>query len=105
MALTDNSIKALQLQNKSYKVSDKDGLYILVTKTGKYFRYDYKFSDKRKTLAFGVYPQTSLKEARAKLIDAKLKLQAGIDPNKKEIKNINTLQNIAIEWFDKQKNK
>lgn len=105
MALTDNAIKALQLKEKSYKVYHKDGLYILVTKTGKYFRYDYKFSDKRKTLAFGVYPKTSLKEARAKLIDAKLKLQVGIDPNKKEInKSINTFQNIALEWFDKQKN-
>ena len=105
MALTDNAIKALQLQEKSYKVSDKDGLYMLITKTGKYFRYDYKYQCKRKTIAFGVYPKTSLKEARAKLIDAKLKLQVGIDPNKKEInKSINMFQNISIEWFDKQKN-
>ena len=99
MALTDNAIKALQLKEKSYKVYHKDGLYILVTKTSKYFRYDCKFNEKRKTIAFGVYPETSLKEARTKLSEAKLKLQNKINPqNHKNCARYNSPHLFCISY-------
>jgi hypothetical protein len=41
--------------------------YVLIHTNGsKYFRLDYRFNGKRKTLALGVYPDTSLKQAREK---------------------------------------
>jgi hypothetical protein len=47
---------------------------------GKYWRYDYSFKDKRRTLAFGVYPDVSLGKAREHHHDARRMLAAGTDP-------------------------
>lgn len=46
------------------KHTDGGGMYLLVNATGKYWRMNYRFADKRKTLAFGVYPAVSLAKAR-----------------------------------------
>ena len=54
------------------------------TNGGKYFRYDYRFDGKRKTLAVGTYPVTSLKEARDKRDTAKKQIDGGIDPQRKQ---------------------
>ena len=56
---------------------------------GKYWRMNYQFQKKEKTLALGVWPQTSLVEARHKRDEAKMLLKSGKDPNlekKTEIK-------------------
>jgi hypothetical protein len=60
---------------------------------GKYFRYNYRFDGKRKTLAFGTYPATSLKDAREKRDTAIKQISGGIDPSetRKEIKAIKQL--------------
>jgi len=55
MSLTDTSIKTSKPKNTDYKMADEKGLYVLVRKAGKYFRLDYRFAGKRKTLALGVY--------------------------------------------------
>ncbi len=34
------------------KLSDSGGLYLLVKQSGKYWRLDYRFGDKRKTMAW-----------------------------------------------------
>ena len=56
---------------------------------GKYFRFDYRFNGKRKTSALGVYPDTSLKQAREKLDTARKQIAEGIGPkrNKKNRQN------------------
>ena len=54
MSLTDTAIRNAKYQNKQYKLTDEKGMYLLVTKAGKYFRLDYRFAGKRKTLALGV---------------------------------------------------
>ena len=46
------------------KHRDGCGMYLLVNKGSKYWRMDYRFADKRKTLALGVYPAVSLEKAR-----------------------------------------
>jgi len=56
MPLTDTAIRNAKPQNKQYKLTDEKGMYLLVNKAGKYFRLDYRFAGKRKTLAIGVYP-------------------------------------------------
>ena len=67
MALNDSFIR----QSAKYsgkksgnKYTDGGGMYLLVTAAGKYWRFNYRFEGKRKTLALGVYPVISLAEAR-----------------------------------------
>ncbi|SDC29318.1 protein of unknown function [Proteus mirabilis] len=54
--LTDTKLRSLKPQDKLYKVSDRDGLYVAVTKSGVIsFRYDYRFNGRRETVTFGRY--------------------------------------------------
>ena len=114
MPLTDTVIKKSNPKDIDYKLTDEKGMYLLVTKAGsKYFRLDYRFAGKRKTLALGVYPETSLKAARAKRDEARKLLSENIDPS--EAKKAQKLQLIADEkdsfqavaakWYEKMKSK
>lgn len=111
MPLTDTAIRNAKPKDKQYKISDERGLYLLVLKSGKYFRWDYRFMGKRKTLALGVYPDVSLAEAREKRDDARKLLKKDVDPSqhkkeatimKRELMQ-NDFETIAREWFKKQK--
>lgn len=46
------------------KHSDGGGMYLHVLAAGKYWRMNYRFVGKQKTLSLGVYPAVSLAEAR-----------------------------------------
>ena len=62
MPLTDIKIRSAKPREKSYKLSDSGGLYLEVSPSGgKYWRWKYRFAGKEKRLAFGVYPDVSLK--------------------------------------------
>lgn len=106
MPLTDIAIKKAQQQDKPYKLSDGEGMYLFVTSTGKYWRLDYRHLGKRKTLALGVYPTVTLAEARERKNVARKTLSNGVDPSnlKKEIRleaiksNAITFQLVAKEW-------
>ena len=91
---------------------DGAGLYLLINKTGgKYWRYNYRFMGKHKTLSIGVYPDISLKEARDLHHQAKRLLSDGIDPTQKKQldkslkieQSQNTFKAIALEWIDRQR--
>ena len=43
------------------KLSDGKGLYLLLNKSGKYWRFKYRFAGKEKSLSIGVYPDVTLK--------------------------------------------
>ena len=109
MPLTDTAIRNAKPQNKQYKLTDEKGMYLLVNKAGKYFRLDYRFAGKRKTLALGVYPEVKLAEAREKRDDARKMIASGIDPcqARKAQKSIqieqaeNSFEAIAREWHGK----
>ena len=111
MSLSSLKIKNAKYGDKPYKLSDSGGMYLLVNKSGKYFRFDYPFQGKRKTLALGVYPEISLAEARQKHREARKLLNDRIDPvqYKKDIKSKlqavvdNLFACIAREWFEKKK--
>jgi integrase len=113
MPLTDTAIRNAKLQNKQYKLTDGKGMYLLVNKAGKYFRLDYRFAGKRKTLALGVYPDVTLAEARQKRADARKMIANGIDPGqaRKIQKSIrieqteNSFEAIAREWHGKYSSK
>ena len=55
--LSVTAIKSAKCGDKPFKLYDGGGLYLLIhPKGGKYWRYDYRFVGKRKTLSIGVYP-------------------------------------------------
>ena len=109
MAISDTTIKAAKpMPDKAYKLSDEKGLHILINPNGsKYFRLKYRFAGKEKTLALGVYPETTLKQAREKRDEARKQIADGIDPseNKKAIKDSkvasasNSFEIVAREWY------
>ncbi len=114
MPLTDALIKNTKPKDTDSKLADEKGMYLLVKKSGaKYFRMDYRFAGKRKTLALGVYPETSLKEAREKCDEARRLIRNNIDPleEKKSQKlqliadSNNSFKAVAAEWHGKLKSK
>lgn len=105
--LSDIQVKNAKPQEKDYKLMDGFGLFLLVTPTnGKLWRFDYRYGDKRKVLAFGAYPAITLAEARQRREDAKKLLANGVDPGemKKALKSTdkdiaaNTFEVIARQW-------
>lgn len=107
MPLTDITCKNAQPEAKPRKIADGGGLYLEVMPNGrKYWRMKYRFSGKEKRLAFGVYPEVTLAEARDHRTEARKVLAAGNDPGetKKEAKRLtalkaaNNLEAIAREW-------
>ena len=63
--LTATAVQQAKGQSKAFKMQDGGGLYLLVNPNGsRYWRYNYRFPEKRKTLALGVYPDTSLAATR-----------------------------------------
>ncbi|WP_419174420.1 tyrosine-type recombinase/integrase [Desulfosediminicola sp.] len=111
MPLTDTAIRNAKPKEKPYKLTDGRGLYLLVNKSGKYFRWDYRFAGKRKTLALGVYPDIRLKEVREKHEDFRRLLAKDIDPMeyKKKVKAeihaevTHSFESVSREWFLKNK--
>ena len=110
MSLSATAIKNSKPKDKNYKLSDERGLYLLITTKGsKWWRLDYRFQKKRKTLSMGVYPDISLKEARERRDQARNQIANDIDPSevrktvKSEIHNQskNSFEVIAREWFVK----
>jgi integrase len=108
MALTDTFIKQTKDIGKTF---DGGGLYILVKEAGKYWRMDYRFLGKAKTLALGVYPAVGLAKARQRRDKARELLAEGIDPSEakktdkaaKLAASANTFELVAREWLAKTK--
>lgn len=107
MALTAMALTHAKPKEKSYKLSDERGLHLLVTPEGHhYWRFNYRFGGKYRTLAFGVYPDVSLAHARAKRDAARKILAAGEDPvewrkrqeREAKAKASDTFKVIAEEW-------
>ncbi len=110
--LTNTAAKQAKPKDKPYRLSDEKGLYLEVHSNGsKYWRLKYRYGGKEKRLAFGVYPEISLKRAHEKRSEARDLLADGIDPG--EVKRAEKLRRktlatdsfgaIAQEWFEKEK--
>lgn len=112
MALSDIQIKQAKAQAKDAWLSDEKGLRLLIKPNGsKYWRLKYRFENKQKTLALGVYPDVSLKAARASVMEAKQQIASGVDPSQqrqeaklaKEQDAVNNFASVASEWWEHQK--
>ncbi len=113
MPLTDTACKNAKPKDDGTpaKFTDEKGMHLLVNKTGKYWRLDYRFLGKRKTLALGVYPDTSLKQAREKRDEARRLIAEDIDPGEhrkvtkatSKLNAANSFEAVSQEWFAKYK--
>lgn len=80
MPLTDAQPRNAKPKDNPYKLTDGQGLYLLVNTDGaKYWRMNYRYGGKERTLAFGKYPQVTLAEARNKRAAARKLIDEGID--------------------------
>lgn len=79
--LTDTAIRKSKPGDKPVKLSDGGGLYLELHPNGsRYWRMKYRHAGAEKRLAFGVYPEVTLAEARACRDDARKLLANGTDP-------------------------
>lgn len=110
MPLTDTAIRNAKPSVKPVKMTDSGGLYLLLRPNGsRWWRLDYRYYGKRKTLSMGVYPDVGLKDARNKRDEARKLLASDVDPgeNRKAIKAAkilrsgNSFEIITREWFSK----
>ena len=110
--LTDTAVKALKPQRKLYKVSDRDGMYVVVQPSGAIvFRYDYRLNGRRETLTLGRYGPDglSLARAREKLIDAKRAISEGRSPaqekqhDKRRLKEAKRFGEFGEKWFQESR--
>ncbi len=110
MALNDIKCKNAKPKEKSYKLADEKGLYLEIMPNGsKYWRHKYRFNKKEKRIAYGVYPEVTLAEAREKRDISRKLLEQNIDPvsHKQEQKHLallnaeNTFEPLAREWHNK----
>ena len=54
--LTDAKVRAAKSRDKSYKLTDANRLYLLVTPSGgRLWRWNYDYDGKQKSMAFGAY--------------------------------------------------
>ncbi len=110
MALTETKVRNAKAGAKPFKLTDGGGLYLLVTPAGgRWWRFDYRFSGKRKTLSMGVYPDVSLKQARERRDDARRLVADSVDPGAarqleksgRASRASNSFELVAREWLGK----
>jgi integrase len=103
-------VKHAKPREKPYKLSDRDGLYLLVKPTGsRYWRMNYRFDGEQRTVSFGRWPEILLADAREMLLETRRLLARKIDPREqakldkiaKSIAATNTFQTVAEEWLEK----
>lgn len=112
--LTEDLVRAAEVRDRIYRIFDERGLYIEVSPKGsKYWRMKYTLGGREKRLAFGVWPEVSLEEARERRDVARRVIRDGSDPveKKKESKrqlmqrSENVFEVIAREWHENQRAK
>jgi hypothetical protein len=103
MALTDTFVRQVKHSGASAgdKHADGQGLFLLVKAAGKYWRMNYRFAEKQKTLALGVYPAVSLAKARKRRDEARELLADGIDPSQAKQDAKRSMNAAAAQTFEK----
>ncbi|MGH8130439.1 MAG: tyrosine-type recombinase/integrase, partial [Steroidobacteraceae bacterium] len=97
--LTDTQVRATKPRERSRRLADRDGLYLQIEPSGgRYWRFNYRYNGKQKTLALGVYPDVSLGKARLRLRVAREQLADGLDPAVRKRAVGKTFEAVAREW-------
>lgn len=110
MPLTVKAVEAAKPKNAVYRVGDGDGLYLEIPPKGaKRWRYRFRFGGKENMLSLGTYPDVTLKDARDKRDEMRLRLNKGTNPAeaRKEERaaaaGLDSFEAIAREWHEKFK--
>ncbi len=107
--LTDKAIGHAKPQRTPYKLTDGNGLHLLVNPNGsKLWRARYRVDGKEKLMALGAYPAVPLTDARKARDAAKAQLAKALDPmaERKTAKHTqrvaaeNSFQTIAALWWN-----
>lgn len=111
MPLTDIAVRTAKPTDKPQKLFDGGGLFLLANPNGaKYWRWKYRHLGKEKLLAAGVYPDVTLRQARAKRDEWRSLLASGVDPGETrraqrtavEERSANSFEVVAREWLAKR---
>jgi integrase len=107
MSLTEVEIRSAKAAEKPIKLFDSGGMYLLVNPNGsRWWRLKYRYGGKERGISLGVYPQISLKRARAKRDEARRLVAEGIDPSAErkasKLARNETFRAIAEEWLELQ---
>jgi integrase len=114
--LTDKAIRAAKADaaktGKRSMLFDGGGMFLLTLPNGaQYWRMKCRPDGRERLLAFGVYPDVSLKEARQRRDDARLVLRNGGDPARERRERkaaakrdaAETFGTVAAEWLKKER--
>ncbi|HAL6497509.1 TPA: tyrosine-type recombinase/integrase [Escherichia coli] len=105
MSLTDAKIRTLKPSDKSFKVSDSHGLYLLVKPGGsRHWYLKYRISGKESRIALGAYPAISLSDARQQREGIRKMLALNINPVQQRAAERGSrtpekvFKNVALAW-------
>lgn len=108
MALTVKKIEAIKAIGKRFEVSDKDGLSVRISATGKLtFQYRYRKDGKQQRFDYGNFGtlegQLTLAKARELHHINKNKISQGFFPKKDQesTKGVETVADLFNSWFNK----
>lgn len=106
--LTDNFINRVKPEKKAKKYADSNGLYLYVAPSGsKFWRINYTFAGKNKTLSIGRYPDINAEKARNIKDKVKNYLSSQIDPSQhidelRKVKTSLSFKEISETWFEER---
>jgi integrase len=111
--LSDGTLRGLKPRAALYKVTDRDGLYVVVTPRGTIsFRMDYSLNGRRETLTIGRYGTKdgiSLLMARERCMEARKAIAQGISPaqekqrEKSRLAEAQTFGEYTKRWLDEHR--
>ena len=110
MSLNDTKIRSLKPSEKSFKVSDSHGLYLLVNPGGSRLWYlKYRINGKESRLGLGAYPDVSLSDARQQRDGIRKLLAQNINPAQQRIAERaarspeKVFKTVALAWHKSNK--
>ncbi|SWX47977.1 integrase [Klebsiella pneumoniae] len=110
MSLNDTKIRSLKPSEKSFKVSDSHGLYLLVNPSGSRLWYlKYRINGKESRLGLGAYPDVSLSDARQQRDGIRKLLAQNINPAQQRIAERaarspeKVFKTVALAWHKSNK--
>ena len=112
MKLSDAKIRNTKPTDRSLKLFDGRGMFLLVSPGGQRgWRLKYRFGGKEKLLSLGTYPEIGLKEARERCDEARRLLANNVDPSQQRkaqkasglLQAADSFEAIAREWHEQRR--
>ncbi len=106
--LNDTKVRNAKPREKSYKLFDERGLFLLVTPSGgRWWRLRYRIGGHEKLISLDTYPDVTLRRAREKRDEARRLVADEVDPSAqrqaKRAALAHTFEGVAKEWLELQK--